>query len=44
MKYPEKVERRSDRITAARHSDKVERWPGRIPDVRHPGGIGMSAG
>ena len=18
--------------------DKVERWPGRIPDVRHPGG------
>ena len=39
MKYPEKVERRSDRIAAVRHPDKVERWPSRIPDVRHPGGI-----
>ena len=22
-----------------RHPDKVERWPDRIPDVRHPGGM-----
>ena len=22
-----------------RHPDKEERWPDRIPDVRHPGGM-----
>ena len=30
---------RSDRIAAMRHPDKVERWAGKIPDVRHPSGI-----
>ena len=39
MKYPEKVERRPDRIAIVRHPDKVECWPDRIPDVRHPGGM-----
>ena len=34
MKYPEKVERRPDRIAAMRYPDKVERLPN--PDVRYP--------
>ena len=29
----------SDRIAAVRHPDKVERWPGRIPNDFRPGGI-----
>ena len=36
VKYPEKVERRPDRIPNVRYPEKVEwRWD-RIPDVRHP--------
>ena len=30
---------RPDRIAVVRHLDKVERWPGRIPDDFRPGGI-----
>ena len=37
VKYPEKVERRSDRIAAVRYPEKVERWPDL--DVRCPGGM-----
>ena len=29
----------ANRIPDARYSRKVERWQGRIPDVRHPGGM-----
>ena len=29
----------ADRIPDARYPRKVERWQGRIPDVRHPGGM-----
>ena len=39
VKYPEKVERRPDRIAVVRHPDKVERWPDRILDVRYPDGM-----
>ncbi|WJZ82578.1 hypothetical protein VitviT2T_002325 [Vitis vinifera] len=35
VKYPEKVERRLDRIPDARYPEKVERQPDRIPDVRY---------
>ena len=33
VKYPEKVERRPDRIAVVRHPDKVERWPDRIHPI-----------
>ena len=36
VKYPEKVERRPDRIPDVRYPEKVERQPDRISDVRHP--------
>ena len=39
MIYPEKVRCRSDIIAVVRHPDKIERWPDRIPHVRHPGGM-----
>ena len=39
MKYPEKVERRPNRMAAARYPEKVGCRPGRIPDVRYPGGV-----
>ena len=39
MRYPEKVERRPDRIPDVRYPDKVERWPDGIPDVRCPDGM-----
>ena len=39
IKYPEKGERRPDRMAAVRYLDKVERWPNRMAAVRHPGGV-----
>ena len=36
MKYPEKVERRPDRIPAMRYPEKVGCRPDRIAAVRHP--------
>ena len=36
MKYPEKVERRPDRIAAVRYPEKVGCRPDRIAAVRHP--------
>ena len=39
MRYPEKVESRSNRIPDVRYPEKVERRPDRIPDVRYPGGM-----
>ena len=36
MKYPEKVERRPDRIAAVRYPEKVGCRPDRIAVVRHP--------
>ena len=39
MRYPEKVERRSDKIPDVRYSEKVERRSDRIPDVRYPDGM-----
>ena len=33
------MECRRRRIPDVRHPDKVERWPDRISDVRHPGGM-----
>ena len=39
MRHPEKAGFQLDRMAAVRHPDRVERWPGRILDVRHPGGI-----
>ena len=43
MKYSENVESQSDRIAAVRHPNKVERWPGKIPDVRHSGGMSKNS-
>ena len=43
MRYPKKVGCQSDRIATVRHLDKVERWPDRIPNVRHPGGMSYVA-
>ena len=40
MKYPEKVERRPDRIAAVRYPEKVEHRPDRIAAVRHPEKVG----
>ena len=39
MRYPEKVERRPDRIPDMGYPEKVEHRPDRIPDVRHPSGM-----
>ena len=39
MKYPEKVERRPDRMAAVRHRDEVGCRPDINPDVRHPSGM-----
>ena len=39
-KYPKKVERRPDRISAVRYPKKVGRRPDIIPDVRYPGKVG----
>ena len=36
VKYPDKVERWSDRIQDVRYPEKVERRLDRIPDVRYP--------
>ena len=36
VKYPEKVERRPDRISNVRYPEKAERRLDRIPDVRYP--------
>ena len=36
VKYPEKVERRPDKILDVRYREKVERRQDRIPDVRYP--------
>nr|CAN69778.1 hypothetical protein VITISV_028897 [Vitis vinifera] len=36
VKYPEKVESRSDTIPNVRYPEKVEHRPDRIPDVRYP--------
>ena len=36
VRYPEKVERRPDRILDVRYLEKVERRPDIIPDVRYP--------
>ena len=36
MRYPEKVERRPDRIPDVRYPEKVERRSDKIPDVRYP--------
>ena len=36
LRMKKNVERRPDRISDAKYSDKVERRPDRIPDVRHP--------
>ena len=36
MKYPEKVERRPDRMAVVRHPEKVGCRPDRMAAVRHP--------
>ena len=36
VKYPEKVERRPDKIPDVRYPEMVERRPDKIPDVRYP--------
>ena len=35
------MEWRRKRISDVRHPDKVERWPGKIPDVRHSDGMAV---
>ena len=39
VRYPDEVERRPDRMAAARYPEKVGCRSGRIPDVRYPGGV-----
>ena len=39
LRMKKNVERRPDRISDAKYSDKVERRPDRILDVRYPGGM-----
>ena len=40
VKYPEKVERRPDRIAVVRYPERVGCWPDRIAAVRHPERMG----
>ena len=40
VKYPDKMERRPDRIPDVRYPEKVGRRPDRIPDVRHSEKVG----
>ena len=39
MRYPDEVERRSDRMATVRHPDEVGCQLDINPDVRHPGGM-----